>query len=130
MGICLRTWLHEFRFMLGKMIIREVSRGYGLPDVVVSRKYYRRTTTAVVLPQYNMEYHDEPLTPMKLRERAGLTQKQVADALGKTVGTVSNWERLVKEPRLKFSEVQRLISLYGCTLDELIQAFESDQAAD
>lgn len=77
-----------------------------------------------------MEYHKEPLTPMKLRERAGLTQKQVADALGKTVGTVSNWERLVKEPKLKFSEVQRLISLYGCTLEDLIEAFEGAEIAE
>ncbi len=42
------------------------------------------------------EVSDKPLTGRELkalRERAGLTQKQVADLLGKDTATVSRWER-------------------------------------
>ena len=71
-----------------------------------------------------MTSNDEQLTPMKLRERAGLTQRQIAESLGKTVGTVSGWERFTKKPRLSFSETKSLMELLNCTLDELIEAFE------
>lgn len=66
----------------------------------------------------------EPLTPMNLRERAGKTQRQIADALGKTVGTVSDWERYVKRPRLSFAETKRLMEVLDCSLEELIEAYE------
>lgn len=42
------------------------------------------------------EVSDKPLTGRELkalRERAGLTQKQVADLLGKDTATISRWER-------------------------------------
>lgn len=71
---------------------------------------------------------NEPLTPIELRERAGLTQRQVAEALGKTVGTVSDWERRVKRPRLSFSETKKLLDALNCSLDELIEAFEPSEA--
>ncbi len=66
----------------------------------------------------------EPLSPMKLRERAGLTQRQVAELLGKTVGTVSDWERRVKRPRLSFFETKKLMTALNCSLEELIEAYE------
>ncbi|NET37396.1 MAG: helix-turn-helix transcriptional regulator [Cyanothece sp. SIO1E1] len=67
---------------------------------------------------------EKNLTPMRLRERAGLTQRQIAEALGKTVGTVSAWERYTKKPRLSFAETKQLMELLQCTLDELVEAFE------
>lgn len=67
----------------------------------------------------------ELLTPALLRKRAGLTQRRVAELLNKKVATISDWERGVAQPRLSFSEVKALMELYQCSLDELIEAFES-----
>lgn len=65
------------------------------------------------------------LTPKSLRERAGLTQQDVAIALGKRVNTVSEWERGLYVPKLTFSETIRFLQLYGCTLEEVAEAFEN-----
>ena len=65
------------------------------------------------------------LTPVALRLRAGLTQREVATALNKKVATISDWERLVKYPKLTFSEILTLIALYNCTLEELAEAFDA-----
>lgn len=56
---------------------------------------------------------------MKLRERAGLTQRQVADALGKTDQTISNWENGVRAARLTPRETLTLCRILKCTLEEL-----------
>lgn len=64
------------------------------------------------------------LTPAELRNRAGLTQEEAAIALRKSVGTISKWERFEKRPRLSFSEVKRIMLVYGCSLDDLIEAFD------
>ena len=64
------------------------------------------------------------LTPMELRERAGLTQRQVSVVLDKRQATISDWERGVRSPRLTLREVMDLLSLYKCTLEELVEAFE------
>ncbi|MGB6301549.1 MAG: helix-turn-helix transcriptional regulator [Rivularia sp. (in: cyanobacteria)] len=61
---------------------------------------------------------------MKLRERVGLTQRQVSVALDKRQGTISDWERGITSPRLTLKEVKELMHLYDCTLDELVEAFE------
>ena len=64
------------------------------------------------------------LTPKELRQRAGLTQQEVAVALGKAVSTISQWERGLKPPTLTLSETLQLIRLYKCTLEEAVRAFE------
>ncbi|MEH2242341.1 helix-turn-helix domain-containing protein [Nostoc sp.] len=64
------------------------------------------------------------LTPMDLRKRVGLTQRQVALVLDKKVATISDWERGITKPRLTFSETKKLMEIYQCTLDELIKAYE------
>jgi transcriptional regulator with XRE-family HTH domain len=61
-----------------------------------------------------------------LRKRAGLTQRAVSVALDVREGTVGDWERGNAEPRLPLSKVRKLIELYQCTLDELIDAFEDN----
>jgi transcriptional regulator with XRE-family HTH domain len=65
---------------------------------------------------------DEKLTLAKLRQRAGLTQRRLAEALGVTIGTISDWERGVKEPRPSFAQTKKLTELLQCTLDELVDA--------
>jgi transcriptional regulator with XRE-family HTH domain len=64
------------------------------------------------------------ITVKDLRERAGLTQRKVSVALDIRTATVSDWERGIVEPRLPFEKVRTLLNLYGCTFDELADAFE------
>lgn len=73
------------------------------------------------------EENDQPLTLMKVRERAGLTQRQLADVLGVTISTVSNWERGVQVPRLTFWQTQKLMNACQCSIDELVDAFNGTQ---
>lgn len=55
---------------------------------------------------------------MKLRKKRGMSQQQVASALGVTRQTVSNWECDQGAPALdKASELARL---YGVSLDDLV----------
>ncbi len=71
------------------------------------------------------EENDQPLTLMKVRKRAGLTQRQFADILGVTISTVSNWERGVQVPRLTFGQTKIIMDRSGLTIDELAEAFSN-----
>jgi DNA-binding transcriptional regulator YiaG len=64
------------------------------------------------------------VTPMHLREVAGLTKIQLAIALGLSVRTINDWEQKRSQPRLVPSQLKQMMSVYQCTLDELIAAFE------
>lgn len=77
--------------------------------------------------KYNMSKleEDEGLNPVKLRQRVGLTQRQVAQQLDVRQSTVSDWERGVSTPNLPPSKIKRMMEVYECTLDDLIEAFES-----
>lgn len=66
----------------------------------------------------------QPLSPMFLRKRAGLTQAQVAGLLGKSLSTVVKWESRTFVPKGSPSEIKKLCEVYQCSLDELIEAFE------
>ncbi|NEO32661.1 MAG: helix-turn-helix transcriptional regulator [Symploca sp. SIO3C6] len=72
--------------------------------------------------EFKLKLENNQLTLAKLRERAGLTQRQLADALGVTNVTISSWERGLKEPRPNFAQVKIMIQVLGCTLDELVEA--------
>jgi DNA-binding transcriptional regulator YiaG len=65
---------------------------------------------------------DQPLTLAKLRGRVNLTQMKLAVALGVSMATVSDWETGKKEPRLK--HVRLLIKVFGCSFEELCEAFD------
>lgn len=54
-----------------------------------------------------------------LRNRSRLTQRQVAEALGITVQTVSNWENGVRTPKLTPRETLSLCKILKCSLEEL-----------
>jgi transcriptional regulator with XRE-family HTH domain len=69
-----------------------------------------------------MTAEDSQLTLAELRDRAGLTQRQLADALGVTVTTISNWERRTKEPTMNFAQVKKMTEVLQCSLDELVEA--------
>lgn len=64
------------------------------------------------------------LSPRELRERAGLTQKEVAVAIGRRKQTISDWERGASRPSLTFAETLTLMRLYQASLDELVRAFD------
>lgn len=53
----------------------------------------------------------------KMRERKGMTQQEVADALGIKKPRYGDWERETREINLR--DAIRLAELFGCSLDEL-----------
>lgn len=53
------------------------------------------------------------------RERAGLTQLDVAKALGITDSAVNQWEKGKTVP--KTESLPKLAELFGCTVDELFK---------
>ncbi|KAM3094194.1 helix-turn-helix domain-containing protein [Phormidesmis sp. 146-12] len=76
------------------------------------------------------EENDQPLNLMKVRSRAGMTQRQFADLLGVTISTVSNWERGVQVPRLTFSQTKMIMDASGLTIDDLVEAFNATYRSD
>jgi len=64
----------------------------------------------------------------ELREKKGLTQRQVAKELGVAASTVLNWENGIFEPGI--AELIKLADLFQVTLDFLVERnFEADEAA-
>lgn len=59
---------------------------------------------------------------LRLRTRLGLTQRQVADAVGVTVQTISNWETGESKPRLSPEQTLALCEVLQCSLKELVAA--------
>lgn len=53
----------------------------------------------------------------EMRERAGMTQQQAADAMGVKKARYGDWERETHIINLR--EAIRLADIFGCTLDEL-----------
>ena len=59
----------------------------------------------------------------KRREELGLTQRDIAQALDKTVQTISNWETGLYEPKMTPREVKALCRLLKWTLEEMPDDF-------
>ena len=59
----------------------------------------------------------------KRREELGLTQRDIALALGKTDQTISNWETGIYEPKMTPREVKALCRLLKWTLEEMPDDF-------
>lgn len=68
---------------------------------------------------------EEQTTPRVLRLRVGLTQKQLAQHLGKRKETISDWENGKRKPKLFLEEVKLMTEVYQVTLEELIEAFKN-----
>lgn len=58
-----------------------------------------------------------------LRIEAGLTQRDIAAALGVSEQTVRNWEQGKHDPRLTIPQVKKLCRLLKKSLDELPDSF-------
>ena len=54
----------------------------------------------------------------ELRSQKGLTQQEVADAIGTEQNTVSQWETGARNPRLP--HLLRLAELLDCSIDDLL----------
>ncbi|MEQ8538870.1 MAG: helix-turn-helix transcriptional regulator [Coleofasciculus sp. D1-CHI-01] len=65
------------------------------------------------------------VTLMELRNRAGLTRRQVAMELGVTEKTIYVWETSSNPPRLTVAQVQRLLEMLNCSMAELVEATEN-----
>ena len=72
-----------------------------------------------------MAKESNQVTLMKLRNRAGLTRRQVATELGVTEKTIYVWETSANPPRLTVAQVQRLIEILNCSMAELVEATEN-----
>jgi DNA-binding XRE family transcriptional regulator len=66
-----------------------------------------------------MSDQSQQVTLMDLRIRAGLTRREVANALEITEKTIYVWETSDNPPKMTVSQVQKLLGILGCTLDEL-----------
>lgn len=70
------------------------------------------------------EHPQEQESPLKRRrEELGLTQRDIAIALGKTDQTISNWETGTYEPKMTPREMKALCKLLKWTLEELPEEF-------
>lgn len=63
----------------------------------------------------------QPLTPVFLRRRVKLTQRQASDLIGVRESTISEWERGLSSPHVLL--VPKIMQTYNCTADEVVQAF-------
>lgn len=59
----------------------------------------------------------------KMRQEAGLSQKEVAEKLGIYQSNVSDWENDVSRP--EYEKLIQLTMLYGCTIAELLGVEEN-----
>ncbi len=56
---------------------------------------------------------------VRLRKQLNLSQRDIADALGITDQTVSNWEQRRTEPKLTIRQTILLCRVLECTLEDL-----------
>ncbi len=76
----------------------------------------------------NQESSKDKESPFrKRREELGLTQRDIALALGKTDQTISNWETGLYEPKMTPREVKRLCRLMNWTLEEMPDEFAASK---
>lgn len=68
-------------------------------------------------------------TIAKLREREGLTQRQLADAVGVTETTIANWEK-GRSGTEWFVRIAKLCEALKIAPSELTEVVESDTKAD
>ena len=71
-----------------------------------------------------MSSENNELTLTKLRQQVGLTQQELANAIGVTQKTISIWEKGAVEPKLTFEQTKLLMEVLNCTLDQLIIAIK------
>lgn len=63
---------------------------------------------------------------MNRRKELGLTQRQIAEAIGVTVQTVSNWETGLYQPKLTLKQTAKLSEILKLEVKELALLFEKN----
>lgn len=58
----------------------------------------------------------------QLRERAKKRAEEIAVELNVAVSTVRNWDQLRNMPRMTPLSLKKLMAVYDCTFEELVQA--------
>ena len=58
----------------------------------------------------------------QLRERANLSQDELAKQMGMTTSAVSKWDQKRSFPKLYPADLIKLTEVLKCTIDELIEA--------
>jgi DNA-binding XRE family transcriptional regulator len=104
-----------------KVAIKQNKNGGQLAKVYVSKSELTPLPCQFKLP---LDRNYPRVTPMDLREVAGLTKVQLAAELGLSVRTINDWEQNRSQPKLVPSQLKQMMSVYQCTLDELIAVFE------
>lgn len=62
----------------------------------------------------------EPKSKLEqLRTKAGVTQREIAEALGVHVEIVRNWEAGLAEPQLTVAQIRVLLSIFKCSWEDL-----------
>ena len=104
-----------------KVAIRQQNNGQQLAKVYILKPAKFQSQSQFRLATSNS---DSSVTPIALRAGAGLTKIQLAAQLGLSVRTINDWEQKRSQPKLVPSQLKQMMSVYQCTLDELIAAFE------
>jgi DNA-binding transcriptional regulator YiaG len=102
-----------------KVAVRQRCSGQNLSKVYISKSEKIQSQY-----QFRLATGHDSTTPIRLREVAGLTKLQLAAQLGLSVRTINDWEQKRSQPKLVPSQLKQMLSVYQCTLDELIAAFE------
>ena len=63
----------------------------------------------------------------KKRKEKGLLQSDLARELGVTQGAISQWEKGMTEPSIKY--LVKMAQIFGCTVDELLVTETSGEEA-
>lgn len=66
----------------------------------------------------------------ELRLRSGKRAEEIAVELGVAVSTVRNWDQLKTAPRMTPKGLAKLMKVYNCTFEELLQAQQDGGLAD
>jgi DNA-binding transcriptional regulator YiaG len=104
-----------------KVAIRQQNNGQQLAKVYIPKPDRSQSQSQFRPGNSNRDFR---VTPIELRAGAGLTKIQLAARLGLSVRTINDWEQKRSQPKLVPSQLKQMMSVYQCTLDELIAAFE------
>jgi DNA-binding transcriptional regulator YiaG len=104
-----------------KVTVKQRNNGGQIANVYILKLAQRNPARQFQLLTSNSY---SSITPICLRETAGLTKAQLAAELGLNVRTINDWEQKRSQPKLVPSQLKQMMSVYQCTLDELIAAFE------